>query len=112
MMENLTFDQLPQAVAMLTNEISTLKNLLLDQKQPEVEQSERYLTVQEASEFLKLKVSTIYSKVSRGELPVMKGGKRLYFSSKELIEYLKRGRKKSHADIDAQANAYFENSKK
>ena len=30
------------------------------------------VTIQEAAEFLKLSVATIYSKVSRGELPVMK----------------------------------------
>jgi len=53
---------------------------------------EKLLTIQEASEFLKLSVATIYSKVSKGELPVMKRSKRLYFSNKELLEYLKDGR--------------------
>jgi len=54
-----------------------------------------------------LTVPTIYSKVSKGELPVMKRSKRLYFSSTELMKYLKRGRKKSNAEIEQEAKAYL-----
>lgn len=49
------------------------------------------MTIQEAAEFLHLTVPTIYSKVSRGELPVKKRSKRLYFSKLELIDYLNEG---------------------
>jgi excisionase family DNA binding protein len=68
---------------------------------------EQLLTIQEAAEFLKLTVPTIYSKVSKGELPVMKRSKRLYFSRTELLEYLKQGRKKSNAEIEQEAEAYL-----
>jgi excisionase family DNA binding protein len=71
------------------------------------EQPEQLLTVQQAALFMNLSVATIYTKVSRGELPVMKRGKRLYFSTKELVAYLKDGRKKSNADIELEANAYL-----
>ena len=60
---------------------------------PTTEQPEQLLTIQEAAEFLSLTVPTMYSKVSKGELPVMKRGKRLYFSRTELLEYIKDGRK-------------------
>lgn len=79
---------------------------------PENEQPEKLLTVQEAAEFLNLTVPTIYSKVSKGQLPVMKRSKRLYFSSTELMEYLKQGRKKSNAEIEQEAEAYLSNTKK
>ena len=79
---------------------------------PTTEQPEQLLTVQEAAQFLNLTVPTIYSKVSKGELPVMKRSKRLYFSSTELMEYLKEGRKKSNAEIEAEAKAYLSNNKK
>ena len=75
-------------------------------------QSEQLLTVQEAADFLSLTVPTIYTKVSKGELPVMKRGKRLYFSSTELMEYLKEGRKKSNAEIEKEAEAYLSNNRK
>ncbi len=112
MTENLTFDQLPKAVTMLTIEVSELKRLLIEkQEQPPTEQPEQLLTVQEAAHFLNLTVPTIYSKVSKGELPVMKRSKRLYFSSIELMAYLKEGRKKSNAEIEQEAEAYLSNKK-
>ena len=109
----LTFDQLPKAVTMLTEEVSELKRLLIEKhKQATTEQTEQLLTVQDAAKFLNLTVPTIYSKVSKGELPVMKRSKRLYFSSIELMEYLKDGRKKSNSEIEQQAEAYLSNNKK
>ncbi len=75
-------------------------------------QPEQLLTVQEAANFLSLSVPTIYGKVSKGELPVMKRSKRLYFSSIDLMDYLKAGRKKSNAEIEAEAEAYLSNKKK
>lgn len=68
---------------------------------------EKLLTIQEAAQFLSLTVPTMYSKVSKREIPVMKRSKRLYFSRTELLDYLKDGRKKSNADIEQEANAYL-----
>lgn len=83
---------------MLTKEVSELKRLLIEkQEQPTNDQPEQLLTIQEAAEFLSLTVPTMYSKVSKGELPVMKRSKRLYFSRTELLDYLKDGRKKLNA---------------
>ena len=92
--------------------LSSIENLILDLKhQPTkvepTDQPEQLLTIQEAAEFLSLTVPTMYSKVSKGELPVMKRSKRLYFSRTELLEYLKDGRKKSNAEIEAEDKAYL-----
>ena len=76
-----------------------------------IDHPEKLLTVKEAAEFLSLSVPTIYSKVSKGELPVMKRSKRLYFSNTELLNYLKDGRKKSNAEIEQLANEYFKRNK-
>lgn len=114
-MENLTFDQLPTAVTFLTKEVNELKRLLIEkQEQPPTEQTEQLLTVQQAAEFLSLSVPTIYSKVSRAELPVMKmkGGKRLYFSSTELMDYLKEGRRKTNEELENEAETYLSDNKK
>lgn len=113
MQNNLTFNDLPSAVSMLTKEVGDLKRLLLDKQELSTkEESEKLLTVQEAAQFLNLAVPTIYSKVSKGELPVMKSSKRLYFSNTELMAYLKEGRKKSNAEIEQEAEAYLSNNKK
>jgi excisionase family DNA binding protein len=110
---DLTHDTLPKGVAMLIKEFSELKRLLIEkQEQLSITTPEQLLNVQEAAQFLNLTVPTIYSKVSKGELPVMKRSKRLYFSSTELMEYLKDGRKKSKAEIEQEAEAYFSNNRK
>ena len=90
---------------------SCLRNNKQESKAP-TDQPEQLLTIQEAAEFLSLTVPTMYSKVSKGELPVMKRSKRLYFSRTELLEYLKDGRKKSNAEIEQEAKAYLLNNKK
>lgn len=108
MISNLTFDQLPQAIGELAKEISEIKQLLLAKSSQQSNTvAEHFLSIQEASRFLNLSVPTIYSKVSKGELPVMKRGKRLHFSSIELMQYIKEGRKKTNAEIEAEALTYL-----
>ncbi len=97
--------------------LSSIENLILDLKHSPLrveptEHPEQLLTIQQAAEFLSLSVPTLYSKVSKSELPVMKRGKRLYFSRTELMEYIKEGRKKSNAEIEVEAEAYLTDKKK
>jgi len=82
---------------------------------PKVEQPtetpDQLLTVHEAAEFLNLAVATVYTMVSRGELPVMKRSKRLYFSRIELMDYLKQGRRKTLAETASEADQYLKSKK-
>jgi len=94
---------------------SSVRNVLKEIPPHAVEptdQPEQLLTIKEAAEFLSLAVPTIYSKCSKGELPLMKRGKRLYFSRTELLEYIKIGRKKSNAEITAEADEYIRKQRK
>ena len=102
---------------LIEERLINIENLIVDLKsQPQEVESkvptEQFLTVQEAAKFLNLTVPTMYSKVSRQEIPFMKRSKRLYFSSIELMDYLKGGRSKSIAEIEAEAEDYLSNSKK
>lgn len=110
-MNAITFEQLPEAVSKLAVKLENIERLLLDGKEQPPKEADQLYTVEQTAEFLNLSVPTVYSKVSRGELPVMKRGKRLYFSKKELLEYLKAGRKKSNAEIEAEADNYLKNKK-
>lgn len=110
--ENLTFDLLPKAIQNLTNEVSELKSLLLNKQEQKQEQPEKLLSIKQAAQFLNLSVPTIYTKVSKGELPFMKRSKRLYFSSSELMAYLKDGRNKSNDELEKEAEAYLLTNKK
>jgi len=112
-METLTFDQLPQAVTMLTKEVSELKRLLIEKQEQPTDQPEQLLTIDEVATLLHLTKPTVYSKVSKNELPgVCKQGKRLYFDRQTIIDWIKQGRKKSNAEIEQEAKAYLLNNKK
>ena len=110
---NLTFNDLPTAVSKLSKEISELKRLLVEQSQNQpTEQPDQLLTIQEISELLHLSVPTIYSKHSKGEIPgVCKRGKRLYFQRDVIVKWIKDGRKKTQAELEAEAETYLLNSK-
>ena len=105
-MASLTFEQLPQAVYEIQKKLESIEQLLfqLNKSGPE---ADTILTVDGAAKFLDLSVATIYSLISQGELPVMKRSKRCYFSKLELIVYLKKGRKKTNQEIEAEADAYL-----
>lgn len=75
-------------------------------------QNDKFLTVEEAAKFLNLTVQTIYGLVSKNEISHMKRNRRLYFSRKDLVSYVETGRKKSNAEIEADADAYLSNNKK
>jgi excisionase family DNA binding protein len=72
--------------------------------------ADKMLSVIEVAELLKLTTSTIYSKVNRKELPHMKRGKNLYFSEKEIKEYIKGGKILSNDEIDEISKNYISNS--
>jgi excisionase family DNA binding protein len=105
-MANLTFDQLPQAVYDIQQKLASIEQLLLqlNKSQPE---TDKIFTVSEAADFLNLSTATIYGLVSKGDLPVMKRSKRCYFSKLEFIAYIKKGRRKTNQEIEAEANEYL-----
>jgi excisionase family DNA binding protein len=104
-MEPFTFDQLPHAVGLLHDKLMTIEQLLRDRAAPSPVPDE-LLTISEAAKFLNLSVPTLYSKVSRREVPVNKQGKRLYFYKSELADWIKAGRKKTASEINQEAERY------
>ena len=91
---------------------SCLRNNKQESKTP-TDQPEQLLTIDEVATLLHLTKPTVYSKVSKNELPgVCKQGKRLYFDRQTIIDWIKQGRKKSNAEIEQEAKAYLLNKKK
>jgi excisionase family DNA binding protein len=83
----------------------------LKSDQLEKQNTNDFLDIQEAGELLNLAKSTIYSKVSKGELPVMKRGKKLYFSKAELISFIEQGRKSTNEEREAEAAKFLAGTK-
>ncbi|MCX8534332.1 helix-turn-helix domain-containing protein [Chryseobacterium luquanense] len=112
MSKAITFEQLPAAVLDLKNQISELKELIISQsedKSNNKDDDDVLLNVEQAAKLLHLAVPTIYSKVSRGELPYMKNGKMIYFFKTELLENLRQNKVRSSLEIANAADAYFIN---
>ena len=102
---------------LLEARLTSIENLILDlkhnpQQATPAQAPDKLMTVHETAEFLGLQPNTVYSNVSKGLLPAMKQGNRLYFSRLELMEYVKAGRKLTLAETAAQANAYIQGKKK
>lgn len=110
-MEQITFEQLPTAFTHLFNKVANIERLL-QTKQEFQPETDELLTVHQAAEFLSLSTPTLYGLISKGQVPVMKRSKRCYFLKRDLINYLKEGRKKSPAEIQAEAAQYLNQKKR
>jgi excisionase family DNA binding protein len=110
-METITFEQLPAAIARLYHKVESIERLLQQKMEPNLEADE-LLTVQQAAVFLKLAVPTLYSLVSKSQVPVSKRRKRLYFSKQELTDWIKAGRIKAQVEIQDEAGAYLQSKQK
>lgn len=64
------------------------------------------LTVEQAAQFLHLSKSTVYTLMSKGELPHMKRSKRCYFSRAELTTYIKNGKKQTNQELKLRPESY------
>jgi excisionase family DNA binding protein len=97
-METITFDNLPEAVAMLIEKVQKIEQLLTSRclEQPE---NQQLMGVKEAAAFLELSVATVYTKVCRGEIPAYKPGRKLYFDKAMLVANIKSRKKKPHMEI-------------
>jgi len=110
-MNNLTFEQLPEAVSQLYNKLENIEKLLSHKNNPQLE-ADQLLTVVQAAEFLSLSVQTVYGLISKGAIPCMKRSKRVYFSKTELINYLHQGKRKTSSEIEAEADSFLSTCKK
>lgn len=86
----ITFDQLPEAVALLTKEVSELKNLLLNRsEQPNQSTDEtELLTPKETAEFLRISLPTLWRWQKKGKIKCFGIAGSRYYKRSELLESL------------------------
>lgn len=65
------------------------------------------MNVQQVAAYLSLSVQTIYGLVYKREIPNAKRGKRLYFKRGEIDEWIGKTRRKTMAEIEAEAANYI-----
>ena len=93
----LTFNDLPMVVAELRDEVVGMKVALLDlqkgQNKQRMERVRRTMNVEEAADYLRMPLNTLYMKLQKGEVPGSKPGKRWVLFNDELDKWLEANRK-------------------
>ena len=87
----LNFEQVPEALAYLIDEVAELKNYAKMQFIAEPEKR-RPISIQQASKIIGKAIQTIYGLVSAKKIPYYKQGKQLYFYEDELLAYIESGK--------------------
>lgn len=111
-MEALKFEQLPNVIATLTEEVRELKALLLSKAESQTEKNNP-LNIKEVAKLTSLSVPTLYGYVQRHEIPYHKKGNRLYFFKSEIIEdWIKTGKQKSINQLQSETENLLSNKGK
>lgn len=105
-MKPFTMDQIPKLIRRLYAKMEDVELLLL-RLNPMPRTEDDLLNVSQAAELLHLSVATLYSKVSRNEIPFNKVGKKLYFYRSELDEWIRSGRVRTALEIRREVEEKF-----
>ncbi len=94
----LTFNGLPQVVAQLRDEVMGMRALLIRQQEENRkhqvrENRHKPMTVEEAAEYTRIPLGTLYMKLGDGTIPATKPGKRYVLYQDELDRWLEANRK-------------------
>ncbi|HVB02975.1 MAG TPA: helix-turn-helix domain-containing protein [Chitinophagaceae bacterium] len=108
----LSFNELPNAVAQVFEKLNNIERLLLERNTILLPAPEELLSIKQTSEILNLSVPTLYGYVHRSQIPVCKRGKRLYFLKHELLQWVKDGRKKSLIETGREADNYLKRERR
>lgn len=106
----LSFNDVPKAVAHLINKVEKIETLLnAEQKaQPETDQ---WLNLNDLCKYHPDHPAkpTVYAWIGQRSIPYHKKGKKLMFLKSEIDSWLKEGRRKTAAEIQAEAEQYVNN---
>ncbi|WP_395761847.1 helix-turn-helix domain-containing protein [Elizabethkingia anophelis] len=103
----ISFENLPKAVAHLTNEIAEIKSLVQKKQMLEISDKPIPIGIEDASRIIKKAKPTIYTLVRERKIPCYKNGKKLYFFEDELLEWISKGKKKTLQEIEFEAESNY-----
>ena len=97
----ITFNNLPEAVGYLIKEIGERKEIMFQERKPP--QNKNFpIGIDDACRIIGKAKSTIYVLVQKRLIPCYKVGKKLYFYEDELLDWIATGRKKSIVETKAE----------
>jgi predicted DNA-binding transcriptional regulator AlpA len=107
----ISFEQTQLDVAEIKKSFLRLESLLKSKANPQTE-IEVPINIKGVSILTELSVPTLYSYAQRNKIPYYKKGNRLKFFKSEIIDWIKEGKVKSFAEIEANASTYLSNKNK
>ena len=102
----ISFENLPKAVAHLTNEIAEIKSMVQNAKISEPKAKRIPIGIEDVCKIIGKAKPTIYTLVRQRKIPCYKNGKKLYFFEDELLEWISKGKKKTLLEIESEALKY------
>lgn len=105
MQEQITFNDLPMMVSQVLSKMERLERVIETIRERidcnSTSSAEHIpMTIDEACDFLKMKKSTMYYHVERGNITVTKRGKNFIFFKDELVHWLESGRKNQESGMN------------
>ena len=108
-MEALKFEQLPDLVADLKNEVKEMKALILNKAETQPE-TENPLSIDDIVLLTGYTKPTLYGYCQKNLIPYHKKNGRLFFFKNEIIDWIKQGKQKSLSEIETEAENYLSNN--
>ena len=105
--KEISFENLPSAVAHLNNQVEEIKELILRRESASIPQKKTPIDIDRACEIIGKAKPTVYTLVRTRQIPCYKSGKKLYFFEDELLEWIRNGRRKTMVEIEAEATKNF-----
>lgn len=98
----ISFENLPKAVAHLVSELAEIKFLVEKGQPPIVPQKRIPIDIEKACRIIGKAKPTVYALVRKRLIPCYKNGKKLYFFEDELLEWISNGKKKTLQEIESE----------
>lgn len=107
----ISFENLPKAVAHLVSELAEIKSLVEKGQSPTVSLKRTPIDIEVTCRIIGKAKPTVYALVRKRLIPCYKNGKKLYFFEDELLDWISKGRKKTVQEIESEAETEFKRRK-
>jgi excisionase family DNA binding protein len=107
----ISFENLPKAVAHLVRELAEIKYLVEKGQTTVVPQKRIPIDIEEVCQIIGKAKPTVYALVRKRLIPCYKSGKKLYFFEDELLDWISKGKKKTLQEIEFEAETEYNKRK-
>jgi predicted DNA-binding transcriptional regulator AlpA len=105
-------EKMQQDVAETKKALFELKGMFMDKTKVYKEEAETPIKIDAVAELTGYKKQTIYEYCRFNKIPYHKKNNRLFFFTSEITDWIKEGKQKTIAEIEAETDAFLSNKNK